>query len=179
MVYYAALNMAEVLRLQYGLMGSYSLFGLDTFLVRKCFESLCFILLSWPDQLVNSSCNLNRILIVQQLLCSLVQSAILRQIMSINYSCKTGFFSISTLVEDRQLQMQAQSPIASSRNYRDKFGLDPKKLSLFVSDRAAVRTGTRNGVGAKLKQLNPHFINFHSICHRLALACTDSFENVS
>ena len=37
---------------------------------------LCFILLSWPDQLVNSSCNLNRILIVQQLLCCLVQSAI-------------------------------------------------------------------------------------------------------
>ena len=31
-------------------------------------------------ELVNSSCNLNRILIVQQLLCSLVQSAILLQV---------------------------------------------------------------------------------------------------
>ena len=72
MVYYVALNMADVLRLQYGLMESYSLFGLDTFLYRKCFESLCFISLSWPDQSVNSSCNL----IVQQLLCSLVQYAI-------------------------------------------------------------------------------------------------------
>ena len=38
-------------------------------------KSLCLILLSKPDQLVHCSCNLNRILIVQQLLCSLVQSA--------------------------------------------------------------------------------------------------------
>ena len=62
-------------------------------------KSLCFILLSWPDQLVNSSCNLNRILIVQQLLCSLVQSAIfliyLARALAIlcklgeNYSCRS------------------------------------------------------------------------------------------
>ena len=30
--------MADVLRLPYGLMGSYSLFGSDTFLFRKCFK---------------------------------------------------------------------------------------------------------------------------------------------
>ena len=36
-LYYVALNMADVLRLPYGLMGSYSLFGSDTFLFRKCF----------------------------------------------------------------------------------------------------------------------------------------------
>ena len=36
-LYYVALNMADVLRLPYGLMGSYSLFGSNTFLFRKCF----------------------------------------------------------------------------------------------------------------------------------------------
>ena len=34
-------------------------------------------------------------------------------------------------------------------------------------------------VAAWLKQLNPRLINFHCVCHRLALACTDSLENVS
>ena len=40
-------------------------------------------------------------------------------------------------------------------------------------------TGVRNGFAVKLKELSPQLINFHCICHRLALACTDSLENVS
>ena len=48
-----------------------------------------------------------------------------------------------------------------------------------MPDGAAVSTGTTKGVAARLKQLNPRLINFHCVCHRLALACTDSLENVS
>ena len=61
----------------------------------------------------------------------------------------------------------------------DKFGLDSRKLSSFVSDGAAVMTGSRSGVATKLKELNPQLINFHCICHRLALACTDTLTSVS
>ena len=38
-------NMADVLRLPYGLMGSYSLFGSDTFLFRKCFKIALFYII--------------------------------------------------------------------------------------------------------------------------------------
>ena len=37
--------MADVLRLPYGLMGSYSLFGSDTFLFRKCFKIALFYII--------------------------------------------------------------------------------------------------------------------------------------
>ena len=40
--YYVTLNMADALRLPYGLMGSYSLFGSDTFFFMKCFKSALF-----------------------------------------------------------------------------------------------------------------------------------------
>ena len=44
-LYYVALNMADVLRWPYGLMGSYSLFGSDTFLFRKCFKIALFYII--------------------------------------------------------------------------------------------------------------------------------------
>ena len=47
-----------------------------------------------------------------------------------------------------------------------------------MPDGAAVSTGTTKGVAARLKQLNPRLINFHCVCHRLALACTDSLEYI-
>ena len=44
-LYYVALNMADVLRLPYGLMGSYSLFGSDSFLFRKYFKIASFYII--------------------------------------------------------------------------------------------------------------------------------------
>lgn len=61
----------------------------------------------------------------------------------------------------------------------DKFSLDSRKLSSFVSDGAAVMTGSRSDVATKLKELNPQLINFHCICHRLALACINTLSSVS
>ena len=47
-------------------------------------------------------------------------------------------------------------------------------MKSFVSDRASVMTGIHNGVAARLKRVNNVMLNFHCICHRLALACSDS-----
>ena len=44
-LYYVALNMADVLNLPYGLMGSCSLFGSDTCLFRKCFKIAMFYII--------------------------------------------------------------------------------------------------------------------------------------
>ena len=77
-------------------------------------KSLCFILLSWPDQLVNSSCNLNRILIVQQLLCSLVQSAIIVEL--IRFS---GYFSFKRI------------PFKLSHSSANRSGEDERQWALF------------------------------------------------
>ena len=81
---------------------------------------------------------------------------------------KTGFLSISNLLENSP-SADASTVTNCIIQNMDKCGLDSKKLSSFVSD----------GAAARLKQLNPQLINFHCVCHRLALACTDSLENVS
>ncbi|XP_062583557.1 zinc finger protein 862-like isoform X2 [Saccostrea cucullata] len=59
----------------------------------------------------------------------------------------------------------------------DNFGLDRKKLGSLCTDGAAVMVA-KNGVAGKLKQQNPSLINIHCICHKLALACVGSTEEV-
>ena len=39
-------------------------------------------------------------------------------------------------------------------------------------------TGKKNGVATKLKELNPVLISVHCICHKLALACTDTNKEI-
>ena len=46
------------------------------------------------------------------------------------------------------------------------------------SDGANVITGKRNGVAKKLKDLNPKLTDIHCICHRLALASKDAFNEI-
>ena len=48
----------------------------------------------------------------------------------------------------------------------------------FTSDGAAVLLGKKNGVGKRLKDINPHMITTHCKDHRLALACRDSYSKV-
>ena len=55
-----------------------------------------------------------------------------------------------------------------------KFDLNIDKMKSFVSDGASVMTGIYNGVAVRLKRVNNVMLNFHCICHRLALACCDS-----
>ena len=52
-----------------------------------------------------------------------------------------------------------------------------KNLMGLATDGASVMVGTREGVTSKLKRDNPCIIAIHCVCHRLALACTDSNED--
>ena len=56
---------------------------------------------------------------------------------------------------------------------------DSLDMTRFTSDGASVMLGKKTGVAARLKQVNPVLLNVHCICHRLALACTDSKESLS
>ena len=56
--------------------------------------------------------------------------------------------------------------------------LEVRNLKSFVSDGASVMTGVNNGVAARLRRINKVMLNFHCICHRLALACADTGNSV-
>ncbi|CAG2224947.1 unnamed protein product [Mytilus edulis] len=56
--------------------------------------------------------------------------------------------------------------------------LDVRNCSSFVSDGASVMVGKKNGVAAKLKNIVPTLLSVHCICHRLALACTDTNKDI-
>ena len=90
---------------------------------------------------------------------------------------ETGFLFVNNLLEDSP---SADASTITNRiiETMDKFSLDSKKLTSFVSDGASVMTGSRSGVATRLKELNPQLLNFHCICHRLALACTDTLTSV-
>ncbi|XP_060605039.1 E3 SUMO-protein ligase KIAA1586-like [Ruditapes philippinarum] len=53
-------------------------------------------------------------------------------------------------------------------------GLSLSSVTGLAPDGASVMVGKRSGVAARLKQVNPILLNVHCVCHRLALACTDS-----
>ena len=57
-------------------------------------------------------------------------------------------------------------------------GLQLQKLSSMASDGAAVMTGEGSGVAACLKEVNSKVITFHCLCHKLALACTDTTSDI-
>lgn len=42
-----------------------------------------------------------------------------------------------------------------------------------------LRVGRKNGRAAKLKDVNPHMISVHCICHKLALSCTDAKDDAN
>ena len=60
----------------------------------------------------------------------------------------------------------------------DKLGKEVDKVLSLVSDGAAVMPGKNSGLATRLKELNAKILSIHCICHRLALACTDSNKDV-
>ncbi|VDH99976.1 Hypothetical predicted protein [Mytilus galloprovincialis] len=56
--------------------------------------------------------------------------------------------------------------------------LDVRNCSSFVSDGASVMVEKKNGVAVKLKNIVPTLLSVHCICHRLALACTDTNKDI-
>ena len=61
-----------------------------------------------------------------------------------------------------------EEPLSSQLDIKDVMGL--------ATDGASVMVGSREGVASKLKRDNPCTIAIHCVCHRLALASTDSNE---
>ena len=57
-------------------------------------------------------------------------------------------------------------------------GLHIQNLSSVASDGATVMTGEHSGVSARLKEVNRKVIAFHCLCHKLALACTDTVGDI-
>ena len=56
--------------------------------------------------------------------------------------------------------------------------LEVRNLKSFPSDGASVITGEHSGVAARLKLVNKVLLNFHCICHRLALTCADTGDSI-
>ena len=60
----------------------------------------------------------------------------------------------------------------------NKLGLEVKDCSSLVSNGAAVMTGQHSGVASPLEEVHPHLISLHCLCHKLALACTDTSTQI-
>jgi len=56
--------------------------------------------------------------------------------------------------------------------------LDISRLMGLSTDGASVMVGKNNGVAAKLRQRNSKLLNMHCVCHRLALARTDTCQEL-
>ena len=52
------------------------------------------------------------------------------------------------------------------------------RVTGFSSDGASVMLGKNTGVAARLRDHNPKLINIHCVCHKLALACSDSDSEI-
>lgn len=92
---------------------------------------------------------------------------------------ETQFLSCQNVLENFQ---SANAEAIATLLLKEIEELDDLDLGCFTgltSDGASVMVGKRSGVAARLKQVNPTLINVHCICHRLALACTDSNESLS
>ena len=61
----------------------------------------------------------------------------------------------------------------------DEFGLKLQNLSSMASDGAAVMTGACSGVDTRLKEVNSQVITFHCLCHKLALAYSDTNSDIT
>ena len=89
----------------------------------------------------------------------------------------TSFLSCQNILED----FASANAEAISKLILDSInssGLEVTKFTGFSSDGASVMMGKKNGVAALLRLSCPHLINIHCICHKLALACTDTNENI-
>ena len=94
-----------------------------------------------------------------------------------NANVQIRFLAVKDLMED------AASPNAKTitDNIKEelvKDDLDVQKFLSLASHGASVMVGKNNGVAALLKRENPRLVNVHCICHRLALACGDSNNEV-
>ena len=80
----------------------------------------------------------------------------------------------------KQCQQMLYLSFCASKMCLDVLGLNLEELIGFCSDGASVMTGKDNGVAASFKQLEEccGMLSVHCICHRLALACGDTGDDL-
>ncbi|CAB4007153.1 zinc finger 862-like, partial [Paramuricea clavata] len=95
--------------------------------------------------------------------------------------CVTKFIETADLLESSPNSSPDADAIFSCLvKLLQKHGLDLNELKGFGSDGASVMTGRNRGVAAKFKSLEEckTMINIHCVCHRLALACADTDDEL-
>ena len=66
----------------------------------------------------------------------------------------------------------------TDRNYCREKGIELSKIAGLGSDGASVMVGKQNGVGARLRKLNPYMLSMHCVAHKLALASEAAASSV-
>lgn len=93
-----------------------------------------------------------------------------------NQTLETVFFSANNVLENFE-SCDANSIKEIIKTDIEQSGLDIGKMYGLSTD-GCVMVGRNNGVAAKLREYNDKLINIHCVCHRLALACTNSFSSL-
>ena len=108
-----------------------------------------------------------------------------QMIIFIQYYCrkdekvKTKFLSVESVLEQGEsCSANAETLFQVLCSKLNELGLDVTKVGGMASDGASVMLGRNNGVAAKLKAIVPSVIVVHCVCHRLALACADSNQEL-
>ena len=96
-----------------------------------------------------------------------------------NAKVQIRFLAVNDLMESQDaVSPNAETITKSVKEELAKSNLDSQKFLSLASDGASVMVGKNRGVSALLKRENPRLINVHCICHRLALACGDSNNEI-
>ena len=93
------------------------------------------------------------------------------------YDKDSGEITVQFLFIDKHDSANARAMFHTIHSNLQAYTLSTDKLIGLATDGASVMVGRKNGLGAKLKDVNPRLISVHCICHKLALACTDAKDN--
>ena len=88
------------------------------------------------------------------------------------------FLSVQNVLEDFA-SANSDALISLIKDELQRCRLHLENLKGLTTDGAAVMVGKNSGVAAQLKRLNPVIISIHCICHKLALACSDTNKEIA
>ena len=72
----------------------------------------------------------------------------------------------------------ANTVLEATIDILQSFGIRPLKVMGLGTDGASVMASDRNGLNGLMKELNPHSIFVHCVCHRLALAVSQACKDI-
>ena len=97
-------------------------------------------------------------------------------------SLKQNFYTLLTYFQNQRKQtpMQNRYLKAWKNPIQNQLQLDLADLKAFVSDGASVTTVWEKGVAARFRKVEESSttLNVHCVCHRLALACSDTGDKL-